>query len=66
VDAIQPLKGLRLKPGWCISEDNSEHHTRRRENLKSHLKILASDFNGGSNVNYAPNYKISNQLLLSA
>jgi hypothetical protein len=22
--------------GWVIPEDNSEHHTRRRENLKSH------------------------------
>jgi hypothetical protein len=21
---------------WDIPEDNSEHHTRRRENLKSH------------------------------
>jgi hypothetical protein len=21
----------------CIPEDNSEHHTRRRENLKSHI-----------------------------
>jgi hypothetical protein len=23
-----------------IPEDNSEHHTRRRENLKSHISIL--------------------------
>jgi hypothetical protein len=23
-----------------IPEDNSEHHTRRRENLKSHLVLL--------------------------
>jgi hypothetical protein len=22
-----------------IPEDNSEHHTRRRENLKSHIKV---------------------------
>jgi hypothetical protein len=25
-----------------IPEDNSEHHTRRRENLKSHMSILTS------------------------
>jgi hypothetical protein len=25
-----------------IPEDNSEHHTRRRENLKSHKKSLAN------------------------
>jgi thiamine phosphate synthase YjbQ (UPF0047 family) len=24
-----------------IPEDNSEHHTRRRENLKSHMKELS-------------------------
>jgi hypothetical protein len=23
-----------------IPEDNSEHHTRRRENLKSHLGVM--------------------------
>jgi hypothetical protein len=23
-----------------IPEDNSEHHTRRRENLKSHMNVL--------------------------
>jgi hypothetical protein len=23
-----------------IPEDNSEHHTRRRENLKSHIEVL--------------------------
>jgi hypothetical protein len=28
-----------------IAEDNSEHHTRRRENLKSHImKSLCEDF----------------------
>jgi hypothetical protein len=26
-----------------IPEDNSEHHTRRRENLKSHNKQAVSD-----------------------
>jgi hypothetical protein len=26
-----------------IPEDNSEHHTRRRENLKSHLDTYSSD-----------------------
>jgi hypothetical protein len=24
---------------WVNPEDNSEHHTRRRENLKSHIRL---------------------------
>jgi hypothetical protein len=27
-----------------IPEDNSEHHTRRRENLKSHMYLVVSRF----------------------
>jgi hypothetical protein len=42
---LSPWKGLVERPGWyqCDREvmtgleDNSEHHTRRRENLKSHI-----------------------------
>jgi hypothetical protein len=26
-----------------IPEDNSEHHTRRRENLKSHIEVILTE-----------------------
>jgi hypothetical protein len=29
--------GLYCRGKWYNPEDNSEHHTRRRENLKSHM-----------------------------
>jgi hypothetical protein len=45
--------------GQYIPEDNSEHHARRRENLKSHtgsmLKIDSSNFFSGDVFNYVTN-----------
>jgi hypothetical protein len=33
-----------------IPEDNSEHHTRRRENLKSHIYFIVFIFGVGINI----------------
>jgi hypothetical protein len=36
---ILPCKMIvdrRFRGAYCLPEDNSEHHTRRRENLKYH------------------------------
>jgi hypothetical protein len=33
-----------------IPEDNSEHHTRRHENLKSHIVIKLSNLNTNENT----------------